>query len=87
MKLTIVGLRDEYVKRLSDDMYRHGVKMCVLPRVCTPGDNDRRHTVILTDDYINISVLNTPDGRVGCIIGDKFKLKLWGDSFLSMYLR
>lgn len=89
MKLTIVGLRDEYVQRLSDDMQRHKVQMTVIPRVLEPGDNERRHTVILTDSHFSVGVYDeTEDAdRMGVIIGKSFNLTLWNDAFYSMYLR
>lgn len=89
MKLTIVGLKDEYVQRLAADMARHRVQMSVIPRVLEPRDNEYRHTVVLTGAQFNIGVYDeTPTAeRMGIIIGESFNLTLWNDVFYSMYLR
>lgn len=89
MKLTIVGLRDEYVERLAADMARHKVRMQVIPRVLEPGDNERRHTVVLTDSQFSVGVYDETETceRAGIIAGKSFNLTLWNDAFFSMYLR
>lgn len=89
MKLTIVGLRDEYVERLAADMERHKVQMHVIPRVLTPGDNELRHTVVLTDSQFSVGVYDETETceRAGIIVGKSFNLTLWNDAFYSMYLR
>jgi predicted metal-dependent RNase len=89
MKLTIVGLRDEYVQRLAEDMRRHKVTVRVIPRVLEPGEKERRHTVELIDSQLSVNVYDeTPTcERAGIILGKTFTLTLWNDAFYSMYIR
>lgn len=90
MKLTIVGLRDRYIRQLQSNLQRHGLALTVLPQVI--GDHDRkdpRHTVTLEADRIDVTILDHPDPetRVAGVFGDGWSLRLWGFSFHSMYLR
>ena len=90
MKITIVGLRDRYIRQLQDKMARHNVAVSVLPHLIENQDRtDPRHTVTLESDRIDVTILDhqDPENRVAGIYGDGWSLRLWGFSFYSVYLR